>query len=66
MYIERVLPWKSSQWVPPPAEEIAKIRKEAGTHDDAAVEEGDRGVMSGETERGEADADREKEADPHD
>ncbi|EXJ64253.1 MFS transporter, SP family, sugar:H+ symporter [Cladophialophora yegresii CBS 114405] len=31
MYILGVKPWKSSTWVPPPPEEIAKIRREAGT-----------------------------------
>ncbi|RMZ81910.1 hypothetical protein DV738_g2036, partial [Chaetothyriales sp. CBS 135597] len=31
MFIERVAPWKSSKWVPPSAEEISRIRKEAGT-----------------------------------
>lgn len=31
MYISGVLPWKSSSWVAPPPEEIARIRKEAGT-----------------------------------
>jgi SP family sugar:H+ symporter-like MFS transporter len=34
MYIERVIPWKSKNWVAPPPEEISRIRKEAGTHDD--------------------------------
>ncbi|ETN45700.1 uncharacterized protein HMPREF1541_09533 [Cyphellophora europaea CBS 101466] len=36
MYISGVLPWKSSKWVAPPPEEIARIRKEAGT--DLAVD----------------------------
>ena len=31
MYLSGVLPWKSSAWVAPPPEEIARIRKEAGT-----------------------------------
>ncbi|RMD40174.1 hypothetical protein DV735_g4958, partial [Chaetothyriales sp. CBS 134920] len=31
MFIEHVPPWKSSKWVPPSAEEISRIRKEAGT-----------------------------------
>lgn len=31
MYISGVVPWKSSSWVAPPPEEIARIRKEAGT-----------------------------------
>lgn len=33
MYIEKVLPWKSNKWVAPPPNEIAKIRKAAGTHE---------------------------------
>ncbi|KAJ4418214.1 hexose transporter hxt5 [Gnomoniopsis sp. IMI 355080] len=31
MYLERVSPRKSAKWTPPPAEEMARIRKEAGT-----------------------------------
>lgn len=31
MYLERVSPRKSAKWAPPPAEEMARIRKEAGT-----------------------------------
>ncbi len=31
MYIQNVLPWKSSKWVAPPPDEIARIRAEAGT-----------------------------------
>ncbi|KAL9109733.1 MAG: hypothetical protein Q9227_005602 [Pyrenula ochraceoflavens] len=34
MYIEKVPPWKSQQWVPPPPEEIAAIRARAGTAED--------------------------------
>lgn len=30
MYLERVVPWKSEKWVPPPAEEMSRIRKRAG------------------------------------
>jgi MFS transporter, SP family, sugar:H+ symporter len=33
MYLQGVLPWKSSKWVAPPPEEIERIRQEAGTHD---------------------------------
>lgn len=33
MYLERVNPRKSAKWTPPPAEEMARIRKEAGTAD---------------------------------
>ena len=59
MYIERVPAWQSSKWIAPPAEEIARIRKAAGTHED--VEPGVvaaapvRDTFSGETERGERD-----------
>ena len=31
MYLEHVLPWKSSKWEAPPPQEIAAIRKRAGT-----------------------------------
>ena len=40
MYLSNVLPWNSAQWIAPPPEEIARIRKEAGTHDAALAEEG--------------------------
>lgn len=40
MYLEHVLPWKSSEWVPPPPEKIAEIRRKAGTADDAGAEAG--------------------------
>lgn len=33
MYLSNVLPWKSSEWVAPPPEEIARMRKEAGVTD---------------------------------
>jgi SP family sugar:H+ symporter-like MFS transporter len=39
MYLLGVKPWESSKWQAPSAEEISKIRKEAGT-DDTAMEEG--------------------------
>ena len=39
MYLLGVKPWKSSSWVAPPPEEIAKIRAEAGTADAAEVGE---------------------------
>lgn len=38
MYLERVSPRLSSKWTPPPAEEMARIRKEAGTADLPASE----------------------------
>jgi hypothetical protein len=48
MYIEKVIPWKSRDWVAPPPEEIARIRKEAGTYE--AAEAGDvNGVANGVT-----------------
>jgi len=58
MYLERVAPMKSSQWIPPSTEEMAKIRRQAGTDETALaanmnkddVEQ--RGTLSGETERG--------------
>lgn len=34
MYLERVNPRTSAKWTPPSAEEIARIRKEAGTAED--------------------------------
>ncbi|OAL36782.1 hypothetical protein AYO20_03837 [Fonsecaea nubica] len=33
MYILGVKPWKSSEWIAPPPEEMARIRREAGTGD---------------------------------
>lgn len=39
MYLLDVKPWESSKWQAPSAEEISKIRKEAGT-DDTAMEDG--------------------------
>ncbi|KIW24314.1 uncharacterized protein PV07_10041 [Cladophialophora immunda] len=33
MYILGVKPWKSSEWVAPPPDEMARIRREAGTGD---------------------------------
>ncbi|EHY54611.1 hexose transporter hxt5 [Exophiala dermatitidis] len=34
MYILGVKPWKSASWIAPPPEEITKIRRQAGTHED--------------------------------
>jgi len=55
MYIERVLPMKSSKWIAPSAAEMAKIRRQAGTDETMMVQSsGDveqRGALSGETER---------------
>jgi len=39
MYLIGVKPWKSASWVAPPAEEIARIRREAGTADAAEAGE---------------------------
>ena len=53
MYIQGVLPWKSSEWVAPPPEEIARIRAAAGTgeaHDEEI------GVARGAAENGIAPA----------
>ena len=66
MYIQRVLPWKSAKWEAPPAEEMSRIRKEAGTHDEAHLEEGqvpenERDTLSGETERAALPVEPEKE-----
>ncbi|KAI1866997.1 hypothetical protein JX265_007573 [Neoarthrinium moseri] len=48
MYVEHVKPTKSSQWEPPSPEEMARIRREAGTEVDAPpVNEGS--TYSGET-----------------
>jgi hypothetical protein len=44
MYIEKVLPWKSRDWIAPHPDEIARIRKAAGTHEDV---EADAGVLGG-------------------
>jgi len=33
MYLSKIKPWKSNKWAAPPPHEIARIRKEAGTHD---------------------------------
>ncbi|KIV98493.1 hypothetical protein, variant 1 [Verruconis gallopava] len=32
MYLSKVLPWKSRKWIAPPPHEMARIRREAGTH----------------------------------
>ncbi|KAK6372948.1 hexose transporter hxt5 [Lithohypha guttulata] len=57
MYLEKVSPMKSSKWVPPSAEDMARIRRQAGTDETAAVMNNSddveqRGTFSGETERG--------------
>ena len=52
MYIEHVSPMKSSKWVPPSAEEMAKIRKEAGTDETAIAQDAQRESFGGETRKG--------------
>ncbi|GKT55864.1 hexose transporter [Colletotrichum tofieldiae] len=49
MYLERVAAWKSTQWVPPSAEEMHRIRKQAGTVLDAIANEN---AMHGEKSEG--------------
>lgn len=39
MYLEHVKPWKSTKWVPPNPEEMARIRRLAGT--ELAAEDGE-------------------------
>lgn len=55
MYIERVSPLKSSKWIPPSAEEMARIRRQAGTDETMMAQSSSdveqRGNLSGETER---------------
>lgn len=40
MYLEKVTPWKSSQWERPDAEHMADIRRKAGVDVEALVDEG--------------------------
>lgn len=60
MYIERVSPMKSSKWIAPSAQEMARIRKQAGTDETADINLGTNDVehsasLSGATEAGEGD-----------
>lgn len=56
MYIQGVLPWQSAAWVAPPPEEIARIRKEAGTHIPVdGGEDGAGGVRAGGADGGGGD-----------
>lgn len=48
MYLEHVTPWKSSKWVPPPAEDMARIRRQAGVDLETAAEGSDT-ALSGDT-----------------
>jgi hypothetical protein len=71
MYIQGVLPWKSSEWVAPDPAEIARIRAAAGTGDaqdpeiGAASRDGEiapapeKESMDSETTNGEKAAERE-------
>lgn len=53
MYLENVTPWKSSRWVPPPAEDMARIRKQAGVDLEALVnDDTSDGNLSGNTPTG--------------
>ena len=53
MYLQKVKPWQSAKWVAPSAEEMSRIRKEAGTDETLAAKDIEqRGTLSGETERG--------------
>ena len=69
MYIQKVPAWDSAKWIAPSAEEIARIRREAGTHEEADVgtlplppvdgqgtPPARHSALSGETERGEHQA----------
>jgi SP family sugar:H+ symporter-like MFS transporter len=40
MYLEHVVPWKSSKWQPPSAEEMARIRRQAQTGAEADMLDG--------------------------
>lgn len=59
MYLLGVKPWKSSAWVPPPPEEIARIRREAGTTEGDVAEAGE--IMPA-PERSSDESEAEKEA----
>lgn len=66
MYILNVRPWKSSSWVPPPPEEIARIRREAGTAEGDLGEAGDIApVADRPSDESAAEKEAEKEAEHH-
>ncbi|UKZ65087.1 uncharacterized protein TrAtP1_006288 [Trichoderma atroviride] len=46
MYLEHVLPWKSTKWVPPPPEHMANIRKKAGVDLDAIADQESDGPLA--------------------
>lgn len=60
MYIEHVSPMSSSKWTPPPPEEIARIRREAGTEvgTEAGSEVGVGGVLTGNNSGEDGDDDK--------
>ncbi|KJZ73440.1 hypothetical protein HIM_07234 [Hirsutella minnesotensis 3608] len=66
MYLEHVTPWKSASWEPPSAEEMSRIRKQAGADLEAAAaamdEEGS--DTAGSTEGGARRRRGEKDGDP--
>lgn len=46
MYLEHVLPWKSTKWVPPPPEHMANIRRKAGADLDAIADQESDGPLA--------------------
>ncbi|KUI66941.1 High-affinity fructose transporter ght6 [Cytospora mali] len=50
MYLENVNPRESAKWVPPPAEEMARIRRLAGTEDDPVAGSSEYSGDNGKTE----------------
>lgn len=46
MYLEHVLPWKSTKWVPPPPEHMANIRRKAGVDLDAIADQESDGPLA--------------------
>lgn len=46
MYLEHVLPWKSTKWVPPPPEHILNIRRKAGVDLDLIANQESDGPLS--------------------
>jgi hypothetical protein len=61
MYLSGVLPWQSRKWVAPPPEEIARIRKAAGTEVDVPEADAIQQHISREDAAAMAAAQREKE-----
>ncbi|UKZ75611.1 hypothetical protein TrVFT333_003299 [Trichoderma virens FT-333] len=46
MYLEHVLPWKSTKWVPPPPEHMANIRRKAGVDLDVLADQDSDGPLN--------------------